>query len=301
HVRLTPVQALLGKGVSRILDDPLLGSLVSDGGVHCIGVEQIISSNCDLLSKTQKTIGLCITTEQQLTTLQNVINTHLKSVKNLLQQSQLKTRINEITRLFNSLHQNRVKCEVDLNDFVQKVSTGQITSTTHAHRIVQSMYTRDVIPLDRLLAHSHTVIGSVVSLIHSVLGHLNLGSILGNLFGGFNIPIGIPCVSCARRETKRPVTADGLGAVFSTDCSAVPTVVGGLFVCLSGSDERCTTVVDVFVDMAQLDVTTTSRPLHDVDVDAIVNDDDITRKVKASPSRLRRDVIVTLTTTSGRC
>ncbi|XP_040065921.1 uncharacterized protein LOC120839667 [Ixodes scapularis] len=156
--------------------------------------KRIISSNCDQLSKIKLTIASCITTEQQLTSLRNVINSHLRIVKNLIQQSLLKTRITEITRLFNSIHQKRVSCEVDLNDFVRKVTTGQITSTTYAHSIVQSMHRRHVIPLDRILGNAHTVIGSVVSLIHNVLGNVNLGhffNILGNHFGGFRIPFGI--------------------------------------------------------------------------------------------------------------
>ncbi|CAN7944088.1 unnamed protein product [Ixodes pacificus] len=150
----------------------------------------IISSNCGLLSKMKQTIASCITTEQQLTNLRNVINAHLKSVRNPLQLNLLKTRLTQITRLFNSIHQKRVNCEVDLNDFVRKVSTGQITSTTYAHRVVQSMHRRHVIPLDRILVNAHTVIGSVASLIHNVLGNVNLGSILGDLFGGIHNPFG---------------------------------------------------------------------------------------------------------------
>nr|AAO85922.1 Is5 [Ixodes scapularis] len=111
---------------------------------------QILRQHKALINKIQTMIQNGKDSERNLTSLRRVVARKMRRETNQNKRKQLQSRMKELTRLITNLRDRNTKAQRELNNFLSKVNSGQITSTREAYKILKSIYHKQVVPVNNL-------------------------------------------------------------------------------------------------------------------------------------------------------
>ncbi|CAN7987014.1 unnamed protein product, partial [Ixodes hexagonus] len=132
-----------------------------------------------LIRKIELTIDKGKQAEQNLTALRNIVHAELVKETREREKTVLTVRLNKIESLLNELHVRNSKSQREFRSFMHKVSVGEIRSESHAHRILEDLYTSYTLEVDAVLNRVENVLVDAVSFLKSVVR--NASHLLGDL------------------------------------------------------------------------------------------------------------------------
>ncbi|XP_040065944.1 uncharacterized protein LOC115310657 [Ixodes scapularis] len=142
---------------------------------------QILRQHKALINKIQTMIQNGKDSERNLTSLRRVVARKMRRETNQNKRKQLQSRMKELTRLITNLRDRNTKAQRELNKFLSKVNSGQITSTREAYKILKSIYQKQVVPVNNLAHKAKILTWKITKFIKKIVK--NIGGIVSNIFG----------------------------------------------------------------------------------------------------------------------